>query len=364
MRKRFPNERATIEDVATLAGVSKGTVSKHLSKNDDYYVSQVTRDRIASAVAELDFQPNAIAQGLVQRRTRTVGVIVASIANPIYPEIIAGVDEILEASGITLIFGSSEGSAAKETDVVRSMRQRQVDGIVMASVTMQDGEVSNLVKSGTNVVLASRNLNSDLVDTVVVNNADGSDQAVRHLAGHGHRRVAHIAGPQDVVPFAVRCSSYRQACENLGLDLDDALVVEASSSTQEAGADALRRLLDAPVPPSAVFVGSDGMALGVLEECDRRGMRVPDDLAVIGFDNVWVARMAGIQLTTVDSRAREVGRLAATQLLNRIEARWSKRNTKTSVAAEITVLPTELIVRRTCGCKPGAVAPALEAGAT
>ena len=216
MGNRFPtsSRRATITDVASLAGVSKGTVSKFLG-DGDYYISEATRARIADAVAELDFQPNAIARGLVRRRTQTIGVVVASVVNPLYPDLITGIDEVLGSSGYTLIFGSTEGLAAKEADVVRSMQQRQVDGIVMASVTLQDGEVSQLVDSGLDVVLASRHLKrSDLVDAVVIDNEDGARQAVEHLIAHGHQRIAHIAGPQDVYPFEIRRNTYQRVLDS------------------------------------------------------------------------------------------------------------------------------------------------------
>ncbi len=350
MRKRFPNQQrpVTINDVAALAGVSKGTVSKYLG-GGNYYIAEDTKKRIAQAAAELDFRPNAIARGLVNRRSQTIGVIVASITNPVYPELIAGVDEVLGESDFTLIFGSSEGSPVKEANVVRSMRQRQVDGIIMASVTMRDAEVDQLVDSGLDVVLATRNVSSGIVDTVMVDNTDGAEQAVRHLVAHNHRRIAHIAGPQDVAPFCMRLDAYHRVCEAAGLNLGDDLLVVAEASTQEAGAAALERLLALPEPPTAVFIATDGMAIGVLEACARLGISVPQDLAIVGFDNVWVGRMPGVQLTTVDSRAREVGRLAAGQLLRRIEYRWSA-DAVARPKPELQVLPTELIRRRTCGC--------------
>lgn len=350
MGNRFPNEtkRITIGDVAALAGISKATVSKFLG-DGDYYVSEDARRRISAAVAELDFQPNALARDLKRRRTQTVGVIVASVENPVYAELIAGVDEVLGSSEYTLIFGSSEGSPVKEAAVVRSMRQRQVDGIVMASVTMEDAEVGQLVHSGLAVVLASRNVTSNAVDTVVVDSLDGARQAVEHLASHGHRRVAHIAGPQNVVPFALRRQGYSDVVHEGGIDDDPELVVVTESTNQDAGAAAVDRLLDLSRPPTAVFVGSDGMALGVLEACYRRGIKVPQELAVIGFDNIWVARMPGVQLSTVDSQAREIGRRAARLLLGRIETR---RTTETAhpVEPEVQVLPANLVCRRTCGC--------------
>ncbi len=351
MGKRFPiRQPATLADVAKLAGVSTATVSKFLGDRQ-YYVAETTKERIAAAVEELDFRPNAIAQGLVRRRTNTVGVVVASLVNPLYPDLIGGIDEVLGGADFTLIFGSTEGSAAREAAVVRSMQQRQVDGIIMASVTMQDGEVGKLVASGLDVVLASRHMaRDDLVDAIIIDNVDGAKQAVQHLIDHGHRRIAHLAGPPDIVPFSMRFATYRRVCAESGLDSND-LAVVAESTRQESGAAAVAELLDLEDPPTAVFVASDSLAFGVLEECARRGVRVPEDLAIVAFDNVWVGAMQGVQLSSVDSRAHEVGRLAAQRLLSRIEGRWQAEGAEPA-APELRVIPTELVRRRTCGCEP------------
>lgn len=351
MKNRFPNaeRRPTIEDVATLAGVSKGTVSKVIN-GGNYYVSEAMRDRIAAAVAELEFQPNAIARDLGRRRTDTVGVVVANIANPLYPEMIKGVSDVLDESSLTVILGTSDGSAAKEAELVQAMRQRQVDGVIIASVRMGRDEVAELVASGLEVVLASRNLPHDgLVTSVIVDNYDGGVKAVRHLVSHGHRRIAHIAGPQDVVPFVERRRAYLDECARSGLDVEATLVAQAAESSPEDGAAAMEQLLDLPTPPTAVFVGSDTMAMGALEVCDQRRLTIPRDLAVVSFDNVWVSRMPGVQLTTVDSRAHELGRLAAQELVARIEKRRAGEGRQ---EPRQMVLEANLVVRKSCGCVP------------
>lgn len=349
MRNLFPtSQRVTIEDVAARAGVSKGTVSKVLG-GGNYYVADETRERISAAVEELDFRANAIARGLKRRRSQTIGVIVASIANPLYAEIIAGAEEALAGSDYTLIFGSSEGSAQKEMAVVRSMQQRQVDGIVMASVTLDDAEVEHQIEAGLNVVLASRNLARVVADAVVSDNHAGASAAVRHLAEHGHTRIAHLAGPQDVVPFAQRRTAYDATVAELSLEADGLCVV-ATATTLEAGAEAAARLLDSARPPTAVFVGSDGLALGVLDACAHAGIQVPDDLAIVGFDNIWVGRMPGIQLSTIDTDARRIGRRAAERLIERIDETF--REGAWDHDPEVEVLPATLVARRTCGC-PG-----------
>lgn len=351
MRNRFPERRrVTINDVAVRAGVSKTTVSKFLSANE-YYIAAETRRRIEAAVRELDFRPNAVAQGLSNRRSKAIGVIVASVANPFYPELIAGVEEIAHPAGYTILLGSSDGRPSLEADVVRSMMQRQVDGLVMASVTMRDQEVRRVADSGVAVVLASRNLSRDVVDTVVVDNRGGAAAATEHLLAHGHRRVAHIAGPQNIVPFRLRARGHRDAVDARGVPFDEGLLRVCRDSRQVDGEAAARELLARDEPPTAVFVASDSMALGVLQECERQNLRVPDDLAVVGFDNIWISRLPGISLTSVDGKARRVGRVAADLLGQRLAETGPA--TDGPPAAEHVMLSGDLIRRGSCGCPPG-----------
>lgn len=355
MGNRFPSKatkatRVTINDVAEAAGVSKGTVSKFLGGNKSYYIAEETRERIAQAIRDLEFEPNAMAQGLSRRRSNTVGMVVASITNPFYPELIAGVEEVIGASEFTLLLGSTEGSPAKEAALVRSMRQRQVDGLIMASVTLQDDEVALLVDAELDVVLASRGLESTHVDTVMIDNELGARAAVEHLLGHGHRRIAHLTGPQNVVPFRLRLKGYRDRLGESGVAVDESLVAVAESDPGAVSA-AMASLLDGPNPPGAVFVANDRMAIEVLEFCAGRGLSIPSDLAIVGFDNVWVGRLPGVGLTTVDSHARMVGRRAAGMLADRMRARYADVRVAPT-APERVILRPELVVRRSCGCQP------------
>ena len=330
--------------MAARAGVSKTTVSKYLSQTE-YYIADETRRRIKDAVRELDFRPNAVAQGLSNRRSQAVGVVVASVANPFYPELIAGVEEVIGAAGYTMLLGSSDGRASTESAIVESMIQRQVDGVVMASVTMRSNEVERLTASGVDLVLASRNLARHVVDSVTVDNHAGAVAATRHLLAHGHRRIAHLAGPQNILPFRLRRLAYRETMEAEGLAGDRVELVR--SAAPSSAVDALGRLLESGEPPTAIFVSSDTMALVVLEECARRGVKVPDDLAVVGYDNVWVGRLPGVSLSTVDSKARQVGRTAANLLCQRIDDRVAGTQARTP---ELVVMRSDFVQRGSCGC--------------
>jgi DNA-binding LacI/PurR family transcriptional regulator len=334
--------RPTIQDVAVRARVTKTTVSKYLNVEAGYYVAESTRQRIEQAIRELDFQPNELARGLTQSKSMTIGLIVADIRNPFYPEIMAGVQRAVEPRGYTLVFGSSGGDAQREHAIVRSMTARQVDGIILCSARLAVVELEALTRSRMHFVLASRNLEEAITDSVVVDNRAGAALAVDHLVALGHRRIAHIAGPQDVVPFRDRQSGYLDAMDRHGLS-GEVIVLDSAASTTESGFEATSRLLDRVAPPTAVFVANDMMALGSMDAARRLGVAVPGGLSIVGFDNIPIAANLFISLTTVDSLAARLGEDAGQLLLRRID----ERDERGASAIEAIVLEPELHIRGT-----------------
>jgi LacI family transcriptional regulator len=357
MENRFPTKGrtrpATIQDVARAASVSKGTVSKFLSNTP--YVAEPTKRRIEAAIRELDFQPSALAQSLSRRRSYTVGVIVASLRNPFYPDLITGIEDVIEPSGYTLLLATTDANPERERRIVRSMQQRRVEGMIVAAVRSRDHEVQRLWSTGMNVVLAGRGLTDVGLDTVVLDNRGGAALAVRHLLDHGHRRIAHIAGPQDIIPFRDRLEGYRGALRDAGVACDDALVAMTSAepATSE-GAESVVRLMELDEPPTAVFTANDNIAMGVISACQQRGWRVPEDLAVIGFDNVWVDSLMAVPLTSVDGRAVDIGREAGGLLAARIDRSHEPRHDESAFDPARVVLQPHLVARRSCGCHPDA----------
>lgn len=334
--------------MAARAGVSTATVSKYVNQGD-YYIADATKQRIAEAIAELDYEPSATARGLVNRRTRAIGVVIASFDNPFYAELIAGVDDVIGSSDYTLVVASSSDDSGEEAAVVQAMRQRQVEGMVLASVTSESREIAKALRSGIDVVLASR-ISSDLtVDAVVSDDEGGAVQAVDHLIGHGHTRIGHIAGPPTITPFRMRAAGFRSGCHRAGISLDERLVATTRRATMEAGEEMAGQLLDLDEAPTAVFAGNDRLALGALRAMEKRRLRVPRDVAVVGFDNVWVSSVPGVDLSTVDASTRDLGRIAARRLIDRIERRWA-HTTAPANEPTVQILPTTFIARRTCGC--------------
>ncbi|WP_430868918.1 LacI family DNA-binding transcriptional regulator [Demequina aurantiaca] len=342
----------TINEVAAVAGVSRATVSKYMADADVYYVAEATRARIAAAIEELGYEPNAMARGLSNRRSKTIGVMVPSFLNPYYPSLMAGMSDVADEAGYTLVFGSSDDSAVREKQIISSFRQRQVEGVLLAAVPKEAGALSALVEADVEVVLVSRAAAHFAADTVLIDDAGGMRSALDHLRGHGHSAIWHLAGPDQVGTFHNRAEAYRSYMDEQGVAESSQGLVQADHATMEGG-ERVAEAIFAEGSPTAIIAANDLLALGVMNYCARVGKKVPEDLAVVGFDNVWVSRVPGVQLTTVDGRIREIGQMAARRVLERILARWDSDNGQ-SLPAKSVILPADLVVRNTCGCGSGA----------
>ncbi|MGI5950265.1 MAG: LacI family DNA-binding transcriptional regulator [Brooklawnia sp.] len=359
MRKRFPTDpggdapepettpvqrprRVTIGDVAKRAGVSTATVSKYFG-NRDYYVAEDTRKKIKAAVKELDYQPNAAARALARQRSQIIGVVVPSIVNPYYPELIAGIEEVTGERGYSLTVATTHHDPERESSALATMRQQRVAGLILG-VAPPNEAVRQVMANGTEVVMVSRGTDLGSIDGVQVDNTRGAALATTHLVEHGHRQIALISGPGVATSFSQRAAGYREVCQAAGVDMIEC-EVEARYPTMAEGYAVAERLF-AGHSPSAVFVASDLLAMGVLDFCEQRRIRVPQDLAIIGFDNIWVARLAQIALTTVDGATGEVGRTAAQRLISRLHPATEGE----PEPREFSLLEPSLVIRRSCGC--------------
>lgn len=334
--------QATISDVAKLAGVTKATVSKYLNRAHGYAVSQATRERIEIAIRELGFRPNPLARGLNRGATMTIGLIVANIRNQFYPGLVGSVQSVVEDAGYTLVLGSSGDDADRELDLIREMTHRQVDGVVLASVRTESEGIDLLKRHGIPTVLVSRDLPDLLADTVIVDSTGGARMAIGHLRELGHRRIGHVAGEHTVKPFSDRRIAFEQETADLA-DGWPLPIVTALSSIKD-GRRATIELLERDDRPTAIFYGTDSMALGGYMACAEAGLVIPRDISIAGFDNVEVAQLPGIGLTTVDSAVVAQGESAAAMMLSRIRER---RNPNPDLT--LTTIPAELIVRSSTG---------------
>ncbi len=329
----------TIDAVARRAGVSKTTVSKHL--NGVPYVSESAAARISEAIAALDFRPNPLARSLVTNRTGSLAVVIPSITNPFYPDLVAAIDDEASKRGYDLLLVSTGGDAAREAALAHELRRKRVDGILFASARVDSAELNRLVERGDKIVMVSRHVEGVAADYVAPDNHAGAIMATEHLIRLGHRAIGYLGGPTAVVAFRERLLGYRHAMASHGLPIDPRWVVLTESGA-DAGFRGALGLFHVRERPTALFVGSDVMALGVLEAAQQVGWAIPDDLALVSFDNIAFARVAAVPLTTVDGRTAELGRIAVQLLLDRIESQGA------GPVQQIT-LPPALIVRRSCG---------------
>ncbi|MFE7566961.1 LacI family DNA-binding transcriptional regulator [Streptomyces sp. NPDC057539] len=304
-------------EVAARAGVSVTTVSHVLSGRRP--VSDKTRARVLQVIEELGYQPNALAQGLRTRRTMTVGLLVPDLTNPFYPMMLRGMDDVLVPAGYRTVVGNTDGGREQELAFLREMATRRVDGVVIAPFQLTRKDLLEHHATMPVVRLGGGPFDADLGDLVRSDDEGGMAQAVRYLLEQGRSRVAYIGGVRHTGPSDLREAGFRRALAEIGRDVDESLVVRGDF-TRDAGREAAEALLDLEERPDAIACANDLIAIGVLDAARKRRLRVPEDLAVSGYDDIDAASLIIPALTTVVNPAREVGRCCGEALLRRLGA--------------------------------------------
>src|SRR6266849_4924105 len=336
---------ATVHDVARRAGVSISTVSHVV--NDTRFVSDQLRERVLAAMRELDYTPNAAARQLTLKRSHTIGLIVSDIRNPFFASVARGVEDVAQEKGYTLVLCNSDENAERETACLNALETRAVDGVLLASAGVADDHLARLVQAGYPIVLVDRDLPELGAPAVLLDNEGAAYSAVWHLITRRHRRIAMLSGRAAISTTTERVAGYRRALREAEIEMDDR-VVASGASTSEGGVIAANAVLDLDVPPSAIFSGNNLMSIGALQAIVNRGLLVPDDVALVGFDDFpfpWSDAFRP-HLTTVAQPTYELGRRAAEILVQRLKG--SK-----SMSAERVVLDGQLVVRESSGALPG-----------
>ncbi|MFI6909972.1 LacI family DNA-binding transcriptional regulator [Nonomuraea sp. NPDC050394] len=328
--------RVTIADVARRAGVSTAAVSKVV--RGAYGVSAEMQTKVTQAIEELGYRPHAAARAL-RGRTYTLGVMLSDTRNPFFPDIIEGVTGRLGDTEYQVLLGPGGIEPKTQARMTDAMIDRSMDGLILISPVMTDAELA-AIATATPVVVVGRHGGAAAYDAVVDDDVMGARLVVDHLVGLGHTRIAHITHLERAraqgLPHTVRAEGYRQAMRAHGLAGD----VLATSFTEVGGFEGARELLARDDRPTAIFAGADIAALGVLRAADEAGLSVPEDLSVAGYDNIGIASLKRISLTSVDQDGHVIGATAARLLVERIDGRT--RSVTSSVS------PT-LIVRGTTG---------------
>jgi len=332
----------TLEEVARLASVSRSTVSRVI--NDHPNVRAETRERVWKAIRQSGYQPNVVARSLVTNRTQIISVIIPEsvttlFTDPFFSLLLRGTTETCNAHQYHLMLSLFTAKADRHEMYQRVLHSGYLDGAVVASTTLDDPLIPDLLHDHVPFVSIGR-YPDDRVHYVDVDNVGGARMAVEHLIRLGHRRIATIAGPLSMTSGQDRLNGYQQALEARRIPIDDALIVEGDY-TEPSGGVAVHQLL--PAEPTAIFAASDIMAIGVLKALREAGLRVPQDISLVGFDDIPTASAVEPALTTVRQPIERIGSVAVEVLLSVLEDTPSENPTTHRL-----VLPTELVIRASC----------------
>jgi LacI family transcriptional regulator len=336
----------TISDVAAEARVSVATVSRVLNDRG-YPVRPETRRRVLDAVEKLDFRPNELARGLLLKRTQTVGLVIPDIANPYYPVVSRGVEDVASERGYAVIFCNTDRDADKSERYINVLLQKQVDGLIIAGGGTDFTRASaRFAEHGTRVVFVGKP--SQPWASVHVPNAEGTATAIEHLAELGHERVGFVGGPATLATARDRLIGYRRAVSDHGL-AESRSLERAGDFGEQSGYRAAQSLAGETPGPTAIFAANDRMAIGTLAAAADLGLRVPADLSVVGFDDIPLASYLRPALTTVALPAYEMGAAAMRLLLELLHD-----DDGTTAEPRVVRLPVRLVVRDSTAPPPAA----------
>jgi LacI family transcriptional regulator len=326
-----------LRDVAEIAGVHTATASRALNPATRSRVSDDTAARVLQAAARLGYTINPIARSLKTSRSNAVGVVIPDLTNPLFPPIVRGIDDVLGPLGYSVLLVNTDNDKEREAQQVASLRARQVEGLIVATALLDDAGLEKLASQQAPVVLVNRRTESSTLPSVAGDNADGVRLAIQHLVALGHHHIACLAGPQATWTGQIRLRAYRQALQDHGLPYDDDLVVRTESFSELEGGRGLTALMERKARFTAVLAGNDLHALGCYDVFSERGIACPDEVSLVGFNDMPMVDKLSPGLTTVHIPQYEIGAEAARLLLDRIGNH--------DAPAKSVYLPLELVVR-------------------
>lgn len=345
MKNHLGIKKATLSDVAQEAGVTPMTVSRVI--NDNGYVSEKTREKVMRAVKEMNYRQNGLARNLRRQKTETIGLVLGDISNPYSTELARAIRETLISKNYNLFICISEHSAKEDIVAFQSLGNHIVDGIIVATRSNKRGDeyLREIVDSNLPVVLIGRDFQHESVDYVSANNLNGGFEATQHLIDLGHKRIGFIGANLNYGGSLKRLQGYLKALKKNKISIDERLITGRKElitdvpgySTEEIGYESIKRLLSLPNRPTAIFARNDFTAIGAMTAIKEMGLRIPEDIAIVGFDDIPLAIHTSPSLTTVRQPMYLQGQIAAEMLLERIQDNSRPRREK--------VLNCELIVR-------------------
>lgn len=329
-----------LKDVAFRAGVSISTVSRVINNPDT--VSPATRRKVEKTIKQLGFRPSRVAQRLRSKDggSKTIGLLLPDILNPFYVDVLRGVEDYAYANGYAVITCNFAQDEVRENRYLDILQSESIDGIVVAPVHGRDQKVVQLIESGLPIVCVDRGLAGAEADVVLVDNRKGARDAVSHLISRDHKRIAFISGLPQIPTSGERLAGYKEALEQHGIPIEPELI-KYGDSRHESGLRLSAELLECPHPPTALFTGNNLITLGALETIHSKGLRIPDDIAIVGFDDMYWSISLNPPLTAVKQPGCDMGQRAAELLLQRIR--------EPGRATVKVVFDVELQIRKSCG---------------
>ena len=326
----------TIKDIARLANVSTTTVSHVL--NSTRQVSEDLSNRVQVAIRDLEYKPNAMARALRVHSSKTLGLIVPDNSNPFFSEIALGAEDCAFRHGYSLFLCNSRHDSARELTYMTTLSTYAVDGLILSAVSGDLDQLSEFVKSGIPLVVVDRKLAAPDIEFIHSDHIEGAREATQHLVEFGHRRIGIITGPMDVHSALDRIQGFEEILNEHGIPNDPDLSVRGDFQV-ESGRRAAQEMMELPDPPTAIFACNDMMAIGALQTLRTLGLGVPEDVSLVGFDDIFLASLLDPPLTTVAQSAYTIGEMAVARLVERM-------NGSKNLMTQEFCLPTDLIIRK------------------
>ena len=326
----------TIKDIARLANVSTTTVSHVL--NSTRQVSEDLSNRVQVAIRDLEYKPNAMARALRVHSSKTLGLIVPDNSNPFFSEIALGAEDCAFRHGYSLFLCNSRHDSARELTYMTTLSTYAVDGLILSAVSGDLDQLSEFVKSGIPLVVVDRKLAAPDIEFIHSDHIEGAREATQHLVEFGHRRIGIITGPIDVHSALDRIQGFEEILNEHGIPNDPDLSVRGDFQV-ESGRRAAQEMMELPDPPTAIFACNDMMAIGALQTLRTLGLGVPEDVSLVGFDDIFLASLLDPPLTTVAQSAYTIGEMAVARLVERM-------NGSKNLMTQEFCLPTDLIIRK------------------
>jgi LacI family transcriptional regulator len=327
----------TIKDVAKKANVSIATVSRVLNDQGGY--SPKTKEKVLSAIKELGYQPNALARGLINKRTETIGILIPEVSNMFAAKIFRGVENAAHQRGSSAIVCNTDSNGEKTMKYLKVLREKRIDGVIFVSEILKEEYYEAISSMNIPIVLVSTESYRYQLPYVKVDDRRAAYTAVEYLINKGHRKIGMISGNKyDLIAGQPRIDGYKKALMSNNIPVNEKYIVSAKGFSFKDGFENLPRLLHAAPDITAIFVASDEMAMGVISAAYNMGIKIPDDLSVIGYDNLPLAEMSIPPLTTVEQPLVQMGEMAANMLFTMIE---------TGKPIESRIMPHKIIERAT-----------------